>query len=103
MEQASTIASESVAEYWVRVNSYLQSRLRPDLYQRWFAPLHPIALEGDRFRVAAPDKFHRDFIEDNYRSWFDEFIPNIVGRPLRVTFIVDEGSKGRADPPPPVV
>jgi chromosomal replication initiator protein len=40
--------------------------------------------------VAAPDKFHRDFVEDNYRAWFEEFLPALAGKVLRITFAVDD-------------
>jgi len=77
-------------EVWTRVDSYLRSRLRPDPFERWFAPLRPIAFEGGRLQIAAPDQFHRDFVEDNYRPFFEEFLPGVLGEPVRVAFVVDE-------------
>jgi chromosomal replication initiator protein len=88
-------------EYWSRLDAYLRARLRPDLYQRWFAPLRPAGLEGDRLQISAPDKFHRDFIDDNYKAWFEEFLPGVLGQQLQVTFVVDEVLRPRsADPLP---
>ena len=55
---------------------------------------------GDgRLQIGAPDKFHRDFVEDNYRSWFEEFVPEILGERMRIAFAVDDSP--RAAPPPP--
>ncbi len=76
-------------EHWGRIDHYLRGRLREDLYRRWFAPLRVIGLDGDRLQVGAPDPFHRDFVDDNYRDWFDEFVPGLVGFPLRTQFVVD--------------
>jgi chromosomal replication initiator protein len=76
-------------ECWSRIEAHLRSRLRPDLYERWFAPLRPARLEANRLEVSAPDKFHRDFVDDNYRSYFEEFVPDVVGRRVTVTFVVD--------------
>jgi len=97
---ASAQAPSPLDEFWARVDSHLRSRLNPDLYGRWFAALRPLALEGDRLRVAAPDKFHRDFVEDNYRAWFEEFLPTLAGRTLRVTFAVDDAPRTSASTPP---
>jgi len=86
-------ASESAVPaeaHWSRIDEYLRGRLREDLYRRWFAPLRPVALEGDRLQVAAPDPFHRDFVDDNYRDWFDEFVPTLLGSPVRTHFVVDD-------------
>ncbi len=76
-------------EHWRRIDEYLRGRLREDLYRRWFSPLRVIGLDGDRLQVGAPDPFHRDFVDDNYRDWFDEFVPGLVGVPLRTQFVVD--------------
>jgi chromosomal replication initiator protein len=76
-------------DQWSRIEAHLKTRLRPDLFERWFAPLHPTKLEGDRLEISAPDKFHRDFVDDNYSSFFDEFVPDLLGRRLSVTFVVD--------------
>jgi len=76
-------------EHWSRIEAHLRTRLRADLYDRWFAPLRPTRLDGDRLEVCAPDKFHRDFVDDNYGSFFQEFVPDLFGRRLAVAFVVD--------------
>jgi chromosomal replication initiator protein len=94
-------------ETWSRVDGYLRSRLRPDLYERWFAPLRASAIDDGRLHIAAPDRFHRDFVDDNYRPWFEEFIPTVTGQALRVVFVVDDRPRAAAAheavpaPPPP--
>ncbi len=76
-------------EHWSRIEAHLRTRLRPDLFDRWFAPLRPTRLEGDKLEISAPDKFHRDFVDDNYASFFEEFVPGLFGRRLLVSFVVD--------------
>ena len=75
-------------EHWSRIEEHLRTRLRPDLFERWFAPLRPTRLDGDKLEVSAPDKFHRDFVDDNYGSFFHEFLPDLFGRRLLVSFVV---------------
>jgi chromosomal replication initiator protein len=94
--------TDSLADqYWNRIDEFLRGRLRDDLYRRWFAPLRPVALEGERLQVGAPDAFHRDFVDDNYRDWFDEFVPGLLGSPVRTHFVVDDRPALRRPPPPP--
>jgi len=90
-----------VDELWERVDAYLRTRLRPDLYARWFEPLRPSAIDDGRLHVAAPDKFHRDFVDDNYRPWFEEFLPSVAGSPLRVVFVVDDRPRAATLSAPP--
>jgi chromosomal replication initiator protein len=80
-------------DLWRRIDEHLRARLRTDLYDRWFAPLRPVSAEGGRLQIAAPDKFHRDFVEDNYRAWFEEFVPGLAGQPLRIAFSVDDAPR----------
>jgi chromosomal replication initiator protein len=102
---ARTRELSAVDETWGRVDGYLRSRLRPDLYERWFLPLRATAIDDGRLHVAAPDKFHRDFVDDNYRPWFEEFLPTVTGAALRVVFVVDDRPRAaaahEAAPPPP--
>jgi len=92
--------STQADQHWSRIDQYLRGRLRDDLYRRWFAPLRPVGLEGDRLQVAAPDPFHRDFVDDNYRDWFDEFVPGLLGAPVRTHFVVDDRPAARREPAP---
>jgi chromosomal replication initiator protein len=98
---ASARSASPLDELWSRIDAFLRSRLRNDLYGRWFAPLRPISVEDGRLQIGAPDKFHRDFVEDNYRAWFEEFIPEVLGQRLRIAFAVDDQPRASAPPPPP--
>lgn len=97
-------------DLWSRIDSSLRARLRQDLYERWFAPLRPIALGDGRLQIGAPDRFHRDFVEDHYRLLFEECVPSLVGERIRIVFAVDDAprltsassdvSSGATAPPP---
>src|SRR5512136_3362507 len=95
-----TIGDGPAQELWTRIDEYLRGRLREDLYRRWFAPLRALGLDGDWLQVGAPDPFHRDFVDDNYRDWFDEFVPGLVGSPLRTQFVVDPSPRAPRPSPP---
>ncbi len=100
MESRANAGAATPAEaHWARLDGYLQSRLRDDLYRRWFAPLRAAGLDGDRLQIGAPDKFHRDFVDDNYRTWFDEFVPTVLGEALRIQFVVDDSPRPRSPEP----
>src|SRR5512147_3192874 len=90
---ATAKASSPLDDAWARVDSFLRTRLRADLYDRWFAPLRPISVADGSLQIGAPDKFHRDFVEDNYRAWFEEFIPELLGERVRIAFAVDEAPR----------
>jgi chromosomal replication initiator protein len=81
------------SELWSRVDAFLRTRVRPETYAKFFAPLRCHALEGELLVVAAPDRFHRDFVDDNYRGFFEEILPGIAGPSARIKFVVDEAPR----------
>ena len=93
-------SAKSPGELWSRVDAYLRARLRPETYAKFFAPLRAVAIDGEKLQIGAPDRFHRDFIEDNYRAFFEEFLPSLVGAPVLVTFVVDESPRPAAPSEP---
>lgn len=86
-------------DLWSRIDSSLRARLRQDLYERWFAPLRPIALGDGRLQIGAPDRFHRDFVEDHYRLLFEECVPSLVGERIRIVFAVDDAPRPTSSGP----
>jgi chromosomal replication initiator protein len=95
------VTTKSPVELWSRVDAYLRTRVRPETYAKFFAPLRCHALEGELLVIAAPDRFHRDFVDDNYRSFFEEILPGLAGPTARIKFVVDETPRLVEAPPPP--
>ncbi|HEX9401776.1 MAG TPA: chromosomal replication initiator protein DnaA [Anaeromyxobacter sp.] len=93
--------AKSLGDLWPRIDAFLRSRVRPETHAKFFAPLRAVGLEGDRLLIAAPDRFHRDFVEDNYRAFFEEFVPGIAGFTARIVFVVDESPRAAAPSPFP--
>ena len=103
--------AKTPGELWSRIDTYLRSRVRPETYAKFFAPLRCVAHEGDLLVVAAPDRFHRDFVDDNYRGFFEEILPGLAGPTARIKFAIDEAPRApepaaalapvRNDPLPP--
>ncbi len=90
---AGASVAKPLQDLWSRIDGYLRARVHGETYDKFFAPLRPVSLEGGRLQLAAPDHFHRDFLEDNYRSFFEEVLPALVGEPVRLTFVVDEAPR----------
>ncbi len=101
MDAPASASPQPLEPLWSRVDGFLRVRLRPDLYDRWFSPLRPLSLADGRLQIGAPDRFHRDFVEDNYRAWFEEFIPELAGQRLRIAFVVDDAPRAVPGAPAP--
>jgi hypothetical protein len=63
-----TTAGGSSCPQWNRLATRLRSRIRPDLFERWFAPLRG-EMDGDDLVLIAHDGYAAAFVRDNYEAW----------------------------------
>jgi hypothetical protein len=80
---------------WDEMARHFRSRLRDDLWERWFAPLSA-EQNGQTLSVFAPNRFHRDFVEDNYREWIQEVAEQFGHRVLVTVVVARERAAGGA-------
>ena len=50
---------------WQRATDLLRSRVSPQLFNLWFAPLKPHSLTADTLTLATPNDFYVDWIQEN--------------------------------------
>jgi len=63
--------ADSTCPQWDALAARLRSRLRPELYERWFARLRAKA-DGKGLVLLAPDPYAAAFLQDNYAPWLSE-------------------------------
>lgn len=63
---------------WGRLREHLRTRLRPDLFDRWFAPLTGRRVNG-ALVLKAPAEPHRLFLADNYLGWLAAEAGSVLG------------------------
>jgi hypothetical protein len=76
-------AGEATCDIWGEIAQELRSTVRPELYERWFAPLKATQV-GDELLLQAPNRFHQAFVEDNYRAFLEQRLA-AVGHAARGT------------------
>ncbi len=64
--------------------------LSPANYETWLKDTALVDVDGDRFRVAAPNGFAKDWLENRYRSLIAQTLARIVGYSVNVEFDVRE-------------
>jgi DnaA N-terminal domain len=71
--QPSVTPAPITCQVWAAMAVRLRRDLRTDLYERWFAPLGAEVSDGELV-LSAPDRFHRDFVHDNYLCLLGELL-----------------------------
>ncbi len=77
-------------QVWRATLGELQVALSPANYETWLKDTALVDVEGDRFRVAAPNGFAKDWLENRYRSLIAQTLARVVGYSVNVEFEVRE-------------
>jgi chromosomal replication initiator protein len=94
-------------QVWRAALGELQVSLSPANFETWLKETALVAVDDNRFRVAVPNGFAKDWLETRYRSLISQTLARVVGYSVQVDFEVREGvtaepSEGDAEPAQPV-
>ena len=99
-------------QVWRAALGELQVSLSPANFETWLRDTQLVDVEEQRFRIAVPNGFAKDWLETRYRSLISQTLARIVGYSVQVEFLVQaaaaasaptdgvEGSETVAAPPP---
>lgn len=82
-------ASAGGSPRWDAALASLSGRMRDDVFARWIAPLRATDL-GAELLLGTPDRFHRAFVEDNYRGVLEKALADATppdAAPPRIRFV----------------
>ncbi|MEZ4530845.1 MAG: chromosomal replication initiator protein DnaA [Thermomicrobiales bacterium] len=80
-------------QLWQAVLGDMQTRLPRNAFDNWLRPTTLVAFEDDLATVAAPNTFSASTLQSRYADQIQRILANIVGRPVRVEFIVQSDAE----------
>src|SRR4029079_6094423 len=98
-------------QVWRAALGELQVSLSPANFETWLRDTQLIDVDEQRVRIAVPDRFAKDWLENRYRSLISQTLARIVGYSVQVEFavvpnesapVVENGAAGPAAPSPQV-
>ena len=75
-------------QVWRAALGELQVSLSPANYETWLKDTALVAVDDNRFRVAVPNGFAKDWLETRYRSLICQTLARVVGYSVNVEFEV---------------
>jgi chromosomal replication initiator protein len=78
-------------QVWRAALGELQVSLSPANFETWLKETALVAVDDNRFRVAVPNGFAKDWLETRYRSLISQTLARVVGYSVTVDFEVQEG------------
>jgi len=83
-----TIAGMDAKQVWRAALGELQVSLSPANYETWLRETRLVDVDDQRFRIAVPNGFAKDWLETRYRSLISQTLARVVGYSVQVEFIV---------------
>ena len=82
-------------QVWRAALGELQVSLSPANYETWLRDTRLVDVDDQRFRIAVPNGFAKDWLETRYRSLISQTLARVVGYSVQVEFVVT--SEGEAN------
>src|SRR5918998_2142912 len=84
------LLSMDTKQVWRAALGELQVSLSPANFETWLKETALVAVDDNRFRVAVPNGFAKDWLETRYRSLISQTLARVVGYSVQVDFEVRE-------------
>jgi len=75
-------------QVWRAALGELQVSLSPANFETWLRDTHLVDVDDQRFRIAVPNGFAKDWLETRYRSLISQTLARVVGYSVQVEFVV---------------
>ena len=80
-------------QVWRAALGELQISLSPANFDTWLKDTQLVEIdEDDRFRIAAPNGFARDWLDNRYRTLISQTLARVVGHSVSVEFVVADAA-----------
>src|SRR6478752_650688 len=97
-------------QVWRAALGELQVSLSPANFETWLRDTQLVDVDEQRFRIAVPNGFAKDWLESRYRSLISQTLARIVGYSVQVEFVIgptpespDSPANGASEAPMPAV
>ncbi|PKN33387.1 MAG: chromosomal replication initiator protein DnaA [Deltaproteobacteria bacterium HGW-Deltaproteobacteria-19] len=80
---------------WEKATNIIRKQVSQQNFETWIQPVRVTAIEGNSVQFTVPNKFFKDWLNDNYLPIIKESLKEVSGIDLSVHFSVSKGD-GRA-------
>src|SRR3954466_13225171 len=81
-------------ELWTEAVRSIEPKVKPAHRDRWLRPIECIAISSGRIRLRAPNRYHKEWFEDNFLPSILEDLESRASRSFKVDFEIEETVMG---------
>lgn len=75
-----------LGDLWTRARRRIRERVGARLYDLWFGPVDLVHMSGGQAVLEVPNRFFREWIEDNYPQLIPDVLQEVSGEALEVKY-----------------
>src|SRR5215470_2731225 len=99
--EVATVLSTNEDFLWQSCLSALETRLTKPIFETWIKPMRVSRMTPDEITLTVQNAFAKDWAENRLKSTILGTLTDIMGAPMNVRFIIDEGEIQNAGQPAP--
>ncbi len=77
-------------DIWQKFLSILEGKLGNNIVDLWFRPIKILQIKDKQVTIEIPNRFFKDWIEDNYPDIIPETLGDILGFPVSIRYRIEE-------------
>ncbi|MBI3015315.1 MAG: chromosomal replication initiator protein DnaA [Candidatus Tectomicrobia bacterium] len=77
-------------DLWYKSLKEIEKKVSRQILDTWFRPISIHSVSPGRVEIAVPNKFYKDWLAEHYHVLIRDSVSSIAGRPLEVSWVVDE-------------
>ncbi len=76
--------------FWQKFLSILEGKVGNNIVDLWFRPIKILQIKDKQVTIEIPNRFFKDWIEDNYLDIIPETLGDILGFPVSIRYKIEE-------------
>ncbi len=84
---------EELIKIWHKALEIISQKVGDSTFELWFSPIKVISLKGSEAIVEVPNRFFKDWIEDNFPNLIKEVLNEITGNDYNVLYVISGKSQ----------
>ncbi len=85
---------------WDTVLERIATRMNPSSFKTWFAPTSQVAFDQNILKIAVPDKYYVNWLEEHYMDIILDILSSLTGEAVEVSFVINENLIRKTPPEP---
>lgn len=79
---------DEIDKIWQKILEVILKRVGASTFELWFSPMKLIKIKNSEATVEVPNRFFRDWIEDNFSSIINDAFYQTMGNQIKVHYVI---------------